>query len=131
MSLSAAITARLKTVSGLNDKVFPDVAPSGISYPFCVYKMQNVERFYCLDGSTNGLPIAIYSVMFFGTNRILLEGIAVEAGNLFNGYRGTISGTQIASSVWNNQETNDVFVEGNEILVYSYTNSHFIQFVEE
>ena len=87
--------------------------------------------FYNLDGSTNGLPVAAFQFMIFGTNKIAVEDLSAEVGNLFSGYRGTVSGVEIASSVWNNQETNDVFVEGNDIPVYSYINSHLIQFVEE
>jgi hypothetical protein len=131
MSISAAVTTRLKTVTAFNGNVFPDSAPENIPYPFCVYKMQSVERFYNLDGSTSGLPVATFQFMIFGTNRIAVESLSVEVGNLFSGYRGTVSGTQIASSVWNNQETNDVFIEGTDIPVYSYINSHLIQFVEE
>lgn len=131
MSISAAITTRLKTVTAFNGNVFPDSAPENIPYPFCVYKMQSVERFYNLDGSTSGLPVATFQFMIFGTNRIAVESLSVEVGNLFSGYRGTVSGVEIASSVWNNQETNDVFIEGNDIPVYSYINSHLIQFVEE
>lgn len=131
MSLSAAITSRLKTITAFNGNVFPDSAPENIPYPFCVYKTLSVERFYNLDGSTNGLPVATCQFMIFGTNRITVENLSVEAGNLFSGYRGTVSGVEIASSVWNNQETNEVFIEGNDIPVYSYINSHLIQFVEE
>lgn len=131
MSISIAVTTRLKTVAAFDNNVFPDSAPEGIAYPFCVYKMQNVERFYHLDGTTNGLPVANFQFMIFGTNRIAVESLSVEVGNLFSGFFGTVSGIKIVSSVWNNQETNDVFIEGNDIPVYSYINSHLIQFVEE
>ena len=131
MSISIAVTTRLKTVTAFDNNVFPDSAPEGIPYPFCVYKMQSVERFYTLDGSTNGIPVATFQFMIFGTNRIEVESLSLEVGNLFSGYRGTVSGIEIVSSVWNNQETNDVFIEGNDIPVYSYINSHLIQFYEE
>jgi hypothetical protein len=131
MTISAAVTSRLKTVTAFNSNVFPDSAPESVPYPFCVYKMQSVERTYLLDGSTNGLPVASFQFMIFGTNKIAVEELSVEVGQLFSGYRGTVAGTEIASSVWNNQETNDVFIEGNDIPVYSYINSHLIQFVEE
>lgn len=131
MGISAAVTSRLKTVTAFNSNVFPDSAPEGVPYPFCVYKMQNVERFYHLDGTTNGLPVANFQFMIFGTNRIAVESLSVEVGNLFSGFFGTVSGIKIVSSVWNNQETNDVFIEGNDIPVYSYINSHLIQFEEE
>ena len=130
MTISAAVTARLKTVTAFNSNVFPDSAPESVPYPFCVYKMQNVERFYHLDGSTNGLPVASFQFMIFGTNKIALEDLSAEVGNLFSGYYGTVSGIKIVSSVWNNQETNDIFIEGNDIPVYSYINSHLIQFEE-
>ena len=131
MSISIAVTTRLKTVTAFDNNVFPDSAPEGIAYPFCVYKMQNVERFYHLDGTTNGLPVANFQFMIFGTNRIAVESLSVEVGNLFSGFFGTVSDIKIVSSVWNNQETNDVFIEGNDIPVYSYINSHLIQFEEE
>ena len=130
MTISAAVTARLKTVTAFNSNVFPDSAPESVPYPFCVYKMQNVERFYHLDGSTNGLPVASFQFMIFGTNKIAVEDLSAEVGNLFSGYYGTVSGIKIVSSVWNNQETNDIFIEGNDIPVYSYINSHLIQFEE-
>jgi len=131
MSISIAVTTRLKTIGAFNGNVFPDSAPEGVPYPFCVYKQQSVERFYHLDGTTNGLPVANFQFMIFGTNRIAVESLSVEVGNLFSGFFGTVSGIKIVSSVWNNQETNDVFIEGNDIPVYSYINSHLIQFVEE
>ena len=130
MSISAAVTTRLKTVAAFNSNVFPDSAPESVPYPFCVYKMQSIERTYTLDGSTNGLPVASFQFMIFGVNKIAVEDLSAEVGNLFSGYYGTVSGIKIVSSVWSNQETNDVFLEGNDIPVYSYINSHLIQFEE-
>jgi len=75
MTISAAVTSRLKTVAAFNSNVFPDSAPESVPYPFCVYKMQSVERTYLLDGSTNGLPVASFQFMIFGTNKIAVEGL--------------------------------------------------------
>lgn len=130
MSISAAVTTRLKTITAFNGNVFPDSAPENIPYPFVVYKLQTVNRYYNLDGSTNGLPVADFQFMIFGTNKLAVEGLSNQVGALFSGFRGLIGSVEIASSVWNNQETNEVFIEGNDIPVYSYINSHLIQFVE-
>lgn len=131
MSISTAIVKRIgDNIATLNGKIFPESAPEGIDYPFMVYQLQGVERYLDLSGTPAACPTATFKFLIFSTSRSQVENLSSQIGNLWNGFRGMIDSQQILTSIFQNQESNEVFVEGSDIPVYSYSNTHSIQFKE-
>lgn len=129
--ISAAIVKRISdNVPSLAGKVYPESAPENIAYPFLVYRLDSVERYTDLSGTPAGCPVAQYRFAIFGTSRSQVETLSNSVGALFDGWRGMIDSQQILTSTFQNQESNEVFVEGSDIPVYSYSNTHSIQYKE-
>lgn len=132
MSISTAIVKRIgDNVAALSGKIFPESAPESVDYPFMVYQLQGVERYLDLSGTPASCPTATFKFLFFATSRSQVETISNQVGNLWNGFRGMIDSQLILTSSFSNQESSEVFVEGSDIPVYSYSNTHSIQFKED
>lgn len=64
MSIESALTTELQAITGLSKKVFPLVAPEGMTTPYCVYEMNDTTRIMSLrqfDGLAEiEFSIAVY-----------------------------------------------------------------------
>jgi hypothetical protein len=52
MNIETALTAELETITELQNKIYPHVAPEGTNSPYVVYANTNTQEEYVLDGTT-------------------------------------------------------------------------------
>lgn len=130
--ISAAIVKRIgDNVPTLLNKCFPEYAPENIGYPFLVYRLESVDREQDLLGNRTGCPEANFRFLIFATSRTQVETLSNTVGALFDGFSGLVESQRIYASRLTSQESSEVFVEGNDVPVYSYSNTHTIQFKED
>jgi len=132
VSISTAIVSRISAnVASLSGKIFPENAPEGVDYPFMVYQLQTVERYQDLSGTPSTCPSATFRFYIFSNSRSQVEILSNQVGGLFDGFRGMVGSQLIYTSSFDSQESNEVFIEGSDIPVYSYMNTQTIQFKED
>lgn len=87
MTFEGALRTELSSISGLENKVFPIVAPKGENSPFVVYRKGNVKFAKALDGIQNKVE-ANYVIVIIGDTYASLQQIYDAVIDLLNGFLG-------------------------------------------
>lgn len=97
-------------------RFYPQVAPEGVTVPFCTYRTVNIDPTKC-KGSTSRIDVIDFDIRIFAKDVLVLEDLKVKIRAALDLYRGTVSVTGGQTTVIdkiNFVTESDDFSENNE-----------------
>jgi hypothetical protein len=87
LTFEEALRAELITITLLNNKVYPLVAPKGETVPFLVYKKNNIKFYKTLDGIHRKVE-AVYVITIITSTYAELQTLSLSVTDLLISFLG-------------------------------------------
>lgn len=89
-AIRSLLLANATIAAGIGTRMYPEAAPKGAAFPLAVISRETADPHHNMTGASGLRPYEV-TVAFYGWNGTALANLAVVAGTVIDGHKGTVT----------------------------------------